>query len=94
MVVAAFDLAGPGQDAELRRAADVLVQVMSDDGAPHAARRDAGEALCAHLTLGPSCKTDPAAAKWWREHRDAVIWQATARQFGVSAGSAPRTTGG
>lgn len=94
MVVAAFDLAGPGQVEDLRRAADVLVQVMSDDGAPHAARRDAGEALCAHLTLGPSCKTDPAAAKWWRDHRDAVTWLATARQFAVSVGSAPPTTGG
>jgi len=81
MAVAAFDLAGPGQDAELRRAGDVLVGVMSDDGAPNAARRDAGEALRAHVTLGSCCGDDATAAAWWRSHRDAVTWQAAARQF-------------
>jgi HEAT repeat protein len=81
MVVAAFELAGPGQDADLRRAADVLVQVMSDDGAPHAARRDAGEALCARVTLGPSCHDHPTAVTWWHDHRDAVTWRASAHQF-------------
>jgi zinc/manganese transport system permease protein len=81
MVVVAFQLAGTGQDADLRRAADVLLKVMSDDGAPRAARRDAGEALCAHVIVGPSCKTDPAAAAWWHDHRDAVTWQAAAHQF-------------
>ena len=81
MAVAAFELAGPGQDTDLRRAADVLVQVMSDDGAPRAARRDAGDALRAHVTLGPGSQEDAAAAAWWRAHRDSVTWQASAHQF-------------
>ncbi|HET7504446.1 MAG TPA: metal ABC transporter permease [Kofleriaceae bacterium] len=81
MAVAAFELAGPGQDADLRRAADVLVKIMSDDDAPRAARRDAGEALCAHVTVGPSCHDHPTASAWWRDHRDAVTWQAPAHQF-------------
>jgi len=81
MAVAAFALAGPGQDGELRRAGDVLVRVMSDDGAPRAARRDAGEALRAHVTLGACCNDDATAAAWWREHRDAVTWQAAGRQL-------------
>jgi hypothetical protein len=81
MAIAAFELAGPGQDADLRRAADVLVQVMSDDGAPRGARRDAGDALRAHVTLDPCCRDDAKAAAWWREHRDAVMWQAAGRQF-------------
>jgi zinc/manganese transport system permease protein len=88
MAIAAFELAGAGQDADLRRAADVLVQVMSDDGAPHAARRDAGDALCAHVQLGSSCHDDPKAAAWWHDHRDAVTWQAAAHQF------VPPATGG
>jgi hypothetical protein len=54
---------------------------MSDVGAPRAARRDAGEALCAHVIVGPSCKDDPATAAWWHAHRDAVTWQAAAHQF-------------
>jgi zinc/manganese transport system permease protein len=45
MAEAAFELAGPAHAGELRRAADVLVRVMSDGGAPNAARRDASEAL-------------------------------------------------
>ena len=85
MAVAAFELAGPGQDADLRRAADVLVQVMSDDGAPHAARRDAAEALRAHLALGDCCHDDASAAAWWRAHRDAVAWQAPTHRFAAPA---------
>jgi zinc/manganese transport system permease protein len=81
MAVAAFELAGTGQEAELRRAGDVLVQVISDDSAPHAARRDAGDALRAHVSLGACCRDDAAAAAWWREHRDAVTWQASAHLF-------------
>jgi hypothetical protein len=34
---------------------------MSDDGAPNAARRDAGEALRAHVTLGSCCGDDATA---------------------------------
>lgn len=81
MAIAAFELAGPGQDADLRRAGDVLVQVMTDDGAPRAARRDAGEALRAHVSLGSGDRDDPATAAWWRGHRDAVTWQASNRVF-------------
>jgi zinc/manganese transport system permease protein len=81
MAVAAFELAGPGQDADLRRAADALVQVMSDDGAPHAARRDAGDVLRAHVPLGDCCHDEATAAAWWRDHRDAVTWQAAAHRF-------------
>lgn len=87
MAVAAFELAGSGQEADLRRAGDALVRVMSDDGAPNAARRDAGDALRAHVTLDPCCRDDAAkAAAWWREHRDAVTWQAAARQFTAASG--------
>jgi len=81
MAVAAFELAGPGQDAYVRQAADVLVRVMSDDGAPNAARHDAGAALRAHVTLAPAPPDDPAAAAWWREHRDAVTWQAASHRL-------------
>jgi zinc/manganese transport system permease protein len=86
MAVTAFELAGSGQDADLRRAADVLVKVMSDDGAPRAARRDAGEALRAHVSLDPDAHDDATAAAWWRAHRDAVTWQAAARHFVASGG--------
>ena len=88
MAIAAFELAGAGQDADLRKAADVLVQVMSDDGAPHAARRDAGEALRAHVALGDCCHDDATTVAWWRAHRDAVAWQAPAHRF-----TAPATGG-
>jgi zinc/manganese transport system permease protein len=81
MAAAAFELAGPGQDADLRRAGDVLVRVMSDAGAPHAARRDAGDALRAHVAMGTCCPDEAAAAAWWRAHRDSVTWQATAHLF-------------
>jgi zinc/manganese transport system permease protein len=86
MAVAAFELAGPGQDADLRRAGDVLVKVMSDDGAPNGARRDAGDALRAHVTVDPCCRDDAKAAAWWREHRDAMTWQAAARQLTAASG--------
>jgi HEAT repeat protein len=86
MVTAAFDLAAAGQDADLRRAADVLVQVMSDAGAPNAARRDAAEALRTHVGLGTPAGDDSAAASWWREHRDAAVWQASARKLVAPVG--------
>jgi zinc/manganese transport system permease protein len=81
MAIAAFELAGSGQDADLRKAADVLVQVMADDGAPHAARRDAGDALRAHVALGDCCHDEATTAAWWRAHRDAVTWQAAVHRF-------------
>jgi len=86
MATAAFDLAAAGQDTDLRRAADVLVQVMSDTGAPNAARRDAVEALRAHVGLGSPAGDDGAAASWWRAHRDAAVWQASARKLVAPAG--------
>jgi zinc/manganese transport system permease protein len=86
MAVAAFELAGPGQDADLRNAADVLVQVMADDGAPNAARRDAGDALQAHVQLTPGLHDPSAVAAWWRAHRDAVTWQAAAHRFVAPSG--------
>src|SRR5262249_11730467 len=54
MGVAAFELAGAGQDADLRRAGDALVKVLASDGASGAARRDAGDALRAHVELDPA----------------------------------------
>jgi hypothetical protein len=85
MAVVAFEVAGSGADAELRKAADVLAAVMADDGAPGAARRDAGEALRAHVTLCPECSEDIAAASWWKAHRDAMTWQAAAHRFVLPA---------
>jgi zinc/manganese transport system permease protein len=76
MGAAAFDLAGAGQDADLRKAGDALVKVMADGDAPHAARRDAGDALRAHLEIDPAVKDDAAVAAWWHDHRDQLAWQA------------------
>jgi HEAT repeat protein len=90
MAVAAFELAGAGQDADLRRAGDALAKVMANDGAPGAARRDAGDALRAHVELDPAIHDNAAAAAWWREHRDQLIWQAARHRF-AAAGAA---TGG
>jgi len=88
MAVAAFELAGTGQDAELRRAADVLLQVSADDGAPHAARRDASDALCAHVIVDPACKEAAAATAWWHARRDQVTWQAATHKFVAPAAPA------
>jgi len=82
MGAAAFELAGPGQDADLRKAADALVKVMTDGDAPRAARRDAGDALRAHVELDPAAHDDAAAAAWWRDHRDQLVWQAARHRFG------------
>jgi hypothetical protein len=86
MSAAAFELAGPGQDAELRRVADALVQVIADDGAPRAARRDAADALRAHVEIDPAVHDDPAAAAWWHDHRDQLVWQAARHRFAPPAG--------
>src|SRR5205085_1177474 len=75
MGVAAFELGAAGQDADLRRAGDALVKVLSDGDAPHAARRDAGDALRAHVGLDAASRDDATAAAWWREHRDQVVWE-------------------
>jgi zinc/manganese transport system permease protein len=83
---AAFELAAPGQDGELRRIADALVQVIADDGAPRAARRDAADALRAHVEIDPAIRDDPAAAAWWHDHRDQLVWQADRHRFAAPAG--------
>lgn len=86
MGAAAFELAGPGQDAELRRVADALVQVIADDGAPHAARRDAADALRAHVEIDPAVHDDPATAAWWHDHREQLVWQAARHRFASAGG--------
>jgi zinc/manganese transport system permease protein len=85
MGAAAFELAGAGQDADLRQAADALVKVMSDADAPHAARREASDALRAHLELDPASRDDAAVAAWWRDHRDQLVWQAARHRFAAPA---------
>jgi len=87
MGLAAFELAVDGQDADLRRIADSLVQVMIDDGAPRAARRDASEVLRAHVAFDASCHDDPMAATWWHEHRDALRWNPAKHVFAITAGA-------
>jgi hypothetical protein len=80
MSVAAFELAGAAHSRELRSAADVLVRVLSDDGAPRAARRDAGEALRTHVAIDPTI-TEDALAAWWTAHRDAMVWHPSEHRF-------------
>ncbi|MBS1120883.1 MAG: hypothetical protein H6Q90_3111 [Deltaproteobacteria bacterium] len=84
MGLAAFELASSGHDADLRSAADALVKVMSDDGAPHAARRDASDVLRAHVAFDPTCHDDATAASWWHDHRDALTWQASKHRFAAA----------
>jgi zinc/manganese transport system permease protein len=87
MAVAAFELARSDQDAELRRAADVLVRVLGDSGAPRAARRDAAEALHKHIVFDPPVSDDAGVASWWQSHRAAVGWIANQRHFAITRGS-------
>lgn len=75
MSVAVFELATAGQDADLRSAGDVLARVMADEGAPRAAKRDASDAMRAHVVLDATCHDDAMAVTWWKEHRDAVTWR-------------------
>lgn len=90
---AAFELAGAGQDADLRTCGDALVRVMVDGDAPRATRRDAGDALRAHVDLDPTSRDDAAAAAWWREHRDQLVWQAARHRF-AAPGAAASASGG
>jgi hypothetical protein len=76
MAIGAFELGGPGQDEQLRRAADILVQVLGDDDAPRAARRDAIEAFRAHVALDVAAEDGAAIAAWWGTHRAALAWHA------------------
>ena len=86
MAVAAFELAGAGLDVELRGAGDVLVQVAGDDGAPRAARRDAIDALHAHVAIDPAAVDDAARAAWWQAHRGELTWSAEGHRL-VLAGA-------
>ncbi|MBK9034682.1 MAG: metal ABC transporter permease [Myxococcales bacterium] len=86
LAMAGFDLAVAGHDDELRRAGDVLIQIATDDGAPRAARRDAADALHAHVAIDPAATDDAARAAWWRAHRDLLVWQAEAHRLTAPAG--------
>ncbi|CAN5915753.1 hypothetical protein BH11MYX3_BH11MYX3_08910 [soil metagenome] len=86
MGLAAFELGGTGQDAELRKAADVLIRVLADEGAPRAARRDASDALHKHVSFDATITDDAAAATWWPAHRDALVWQPASRRFAMPPG--------
>lgn len=82
MCEAAFELGGAAQTADLRRAVDMLLRVIEEDGAPGAARRDALEHLRSHVAPEPATAVDGAAiATWWRAHRDQLVWQADTRRF-------------
>jgi len=84
MSVDAFELAGAGHDADLRVAADVLASVMADEGAPNAAKRDAREAMRAHVALDATCHDDAMTVTWWKDHRDTVTWRSTDRKLAPS----------
>ncbi|MEO7096348.1 MAG: metal ABC transporter permease [Polyangiales bacterium] len=89
MSIATFELATTGQDVDLRAAADVLARVMADDEAPRAARRDASDAMRAHVALDAACHDDNAlCASWWHDHRDTVVWRAADHKLAVPPGSA------
>jgi hypothetical protein len=75
MGVAAFELGNETQADTLRRDADILVKVMLDDGAPRAARREASDALRAHVAFDATCHDDPMAATWWKDHRDTLAYR-------------------
>ena len=83
MSIAAFELATTGQEGDLRRAADILVRVVADDGAPRAARRDARDALHKYIVFDASVTDDGGAASWWHDHRDTLAWQPKVRRFAV-----------
>ncbi|HEX3481513.1 MAG TPA: hypothetical protein VHT91_41160 [Kofleriaceae bacterium] len=59
---------------------------IADDGAPRAARRDAADALRAHVEIDPAIHDDPATAAWWHDHRDQLVWQAARHRFAAPAG--------
>ncbi|MEZ4359194.1 MAG: metal ABC transporter permease [Kofleriaceae bacterium] len=91
MVVAAFELGNSGQDEELKHAAELLVQVIGDDGAPHAAQRDAADALRAHVDLAHQSHDVEEAIAWWRAHRDEATWDVARHRFVISGGAAAAT---
>ena len=74
MAETGFELAGPDQDDVLRRAVDVLIRIAADGGAPRGARRDAADALHAHVAFDPAVTDDAGRAAWWTEHRAALTW--------------------
>lgn len=75
MGAAAFELANEAQLRHAVDAGDVLVKVMLDNSAPHAARREASDTLRGHVGFDPSCHDDAMAASWWSEHRGALIYR-------------------
>jgi len=75
MGAAAFELGTEAQAAALRTIADTLVKVMLDDGAPHAARREASDVLRGHVAFDATCHDDGMAADWWKEHRDTLVYR-------------------
>jgi zinc/manganese transport system permease protein len=86
MAQAVFALAAgaaPADAEPLRRAVDVLVRTAADSGAPRAARRDAGEALAAHVAFEAAVTDDAARAAWWQAHRAAVVWSPAERRFAL-----------
>jgi zinc/manganese transport system permease protein len=85
MVEAAFELATPPQQLELRKATDTLVQIAADTGAPRGARREASDVLHRHIAFDASVTDEASAASWWQAHRDAVTWRPADRKFALPA---------
>ncbi len=74
MGVTAFELGTEAHAEALRQAADILARVMLDDGAPRAARREASDALRAHVAFDATCHDDAMAASWWKDHRATLAY--------------------
>ncbi len=92
MDVAAFELGTAAQADKLKGAADALATVMADDEAPHAARRDAADALRAHVAFDATCRDDAQAAAWWQQHRGELSYKD--HRFVLPPGSPPAPCGG
>ncbi len=75
MGAAAFELGTEPQAEALRAAGDTLVRVMLDEGAPRAARREASDALRAHVAFDATCHDDAMAAAWWKDHRATLAYR-------------------
>ncbi len=83
---AAFELAGAGQEAELREVVELLLKLTVDSGVPRGARRDASDALHRRIRFAQPIDDDADAGVWWRAHRDAVIWKPAERRFVLTPG--------
>ena len=60
-----------------------MIRVLSDGGAPRAARRDAGEALRHHIAFDATVTDDAAVATWWTAHRGTLAWQPMHHRFAL-----------